>query len=243
MLSDKIPERKALKKRQEGHRTWYPDQTKIDCVKLWLVTGNLMAVSAAQKIPYATLQTWRYSDWWSELAADIRTEGQLTLSNRLKQVAERAMEVTLDRLENGDWILDQKTGKMIRKPVVMRDAHRVAESFIDRAERLDKKPHTEAHDKKVEDRLAQLAASFAQFAHKAKRIEVIDIEVEDALQIEGPSTLDVLQEAGDGEGMGSPHSEYEDSAGEETELYSEETLDESLQEPQTPHQTQARNQS
>jgi hypothetical protein len=174
MLSDKAKHYKAPKKKTEG--SWYPDNVKIEACKLWLITGNLRGTAAAMKIPYPTLQTWRYSSWWNELASDIKTEGQIELSNKLKKIAERALEVTLDRLDHGDWILNQKTGVMERKPVVMRDAHRVAESLIDRAVKLEAKPLEEAHNKMVEDRLAQLAASFAAFTKKTSKVEVIDVE-------------------------------------------------------------------
>lgn len=174
MLSDKLKKNKSPKKRNPIPNAWYPDSQKMEALKLWLITGNLRAVSASLNIPYPTLQVWRYSEWWKEMATEIKTEGQIVLSNKLKAVAERAMEVTLDRLEHGDWLLNQKTGVMERKPVVMRDAHRVAESFIDRAVRLETKPIEEEHNKKVEDRLAQLAASFASFARKTTKVEVID---------------------------------------------------------------------
>lgn len=216
MLSDKLKNNKSPKKRNPVPNAWYTDAQKMEALKLWLITGNLRAVGASLNIPYPTLQTWRYSEWWAEMASEIKTEGQIVLSNRLKAVAERAMEVTLDRLEHGDWILNQKTGTMERKPVVMRDAHRVAESFIDRAVRLETKPVEDEHNKKVEDRLAQLAQSFASFAKKTTKVEVIDAvydEREAGLQERaqlgenpGQASLSGPSEAGAGsEGSGEVH--------------------------------------
>jgi hypothetical protein len=178
-LTDSDKRQKVIKKRNAVARAWYPDSVKLEALKLWLISGNLRTVGASLGIPYPTLQVWRYSDWWGQLAEEIRTEGQMSLSNKLKTIAERAMDETLDRLEKGDWVLNQKTGKMERKPVAMRDAHRVAESFTDRHIRLDTKPQEAINNQKIQDRLQNLAIAFEQFAKKAKKIEVVDIEGND----------------------------------------------------------------
>lgn len=203
-------------------RAHYPDSVKMEALKLWLITGNLKAVSAAMNIPHITLQSWRYSDWWAEMAADIRNEGQIQLTNRLKTIAQKAMDVTLDRLENGDWVLNQKTGTMERKPVVMRDAHRVAESFVDRAMRIEAKPIDEVVEQKVQDRLISLAETFAKFSQRKR-------EAVDAVQIESAAGVDVFQEARDGEEMGQGDTESE----EVTQESSEEPLIDEIQELST----------
>lgn len=216
MLSDSDKNKKLPSPRKRTGLI-YPDSVKMEALKLWLVVGNLRAVSASMNIPYITLQSWRYSDWWAEMSADIKNEGQIQLSNRLKQIAAKAMDVTLDRLENGDWVLNQKTGKMERKPVVMRDAHRVAESFVDRATKIDAKPIEEVVEQKVADRLIALAEQFSKFSQRKK-------DAVDAVYIEKTGEVDVCEQASDGEGMGSPHSEHEDSASEEGVEQPEETL-------------------
>lgn len=221
----------------------YPDSTKIEALKLWLITGNLRAVAAAMNIPHITLQGWRYSDWWAEMAADIRNEGQIQLTNRLKTIAQKAMDVTLDRLENGDWVLNQKTGKMERKPVVMRDAHRVAESFVDRATRIEAKPIDEVVEQKVQDRLVALAETFAKFSQRKREAVDATFVVKDdqteqlasleggerAVQIESAAGVDVFQEARDGEEVG----ERDPQPEEVTQESSEEPLIDQIQELST----------
>lgn len=80
----------------------------------------------------------------------------------------KALAVTLDRLENGDFFYDQKTGKVKRKPVSMTDAHRVAVDLMSRREVLrnaqaDRKE--EIHST-VQDQLAVLAKEFARWVEK-----------------------------------------------------------------------------
>lgn len=168
----------------------YSENTKIDAVKLWLVTGNLTTTAAALKIPYDTVKTWRYSKWWEDLAVEVRSEGRLELSARLKKIAERALGETLDRLENGDFRLSP-TGQVERVPVPASVASKIATDFIDKAESLDRAP-VESNAQSVNDRLKALAEAFTKFSGKVRRIEVEDIEDDDRVQ-----TMPLVLEHGD----------------------------------------------
>ena len=167
---------KSPKRRGSLARTNYSDNQKLEAVKLWLVTGNLTQTAAALNINLATAKVWKASKWWNEIAQEIRNEGRIALSNRLKTIASKALDVTLDRLENGDFQYDPKTGEMIRKPVLMRDANRVANDLIKAQMDLDQKPADDEAQKQTQDRLQALAETFAGFAKKVKKIEVLDVD-------------------------------------------------------------------
>lgn len=154
----------------------YSDSQKLEAVKLWLVTGNLTQTAAALDINLSTIKVWKASKWWNEIAQEIRNEGRIALSNRLKTIASKAMDVTLDRLENGDFQYDPKSGELIRRPVLMRDANRVANDMIKANLEIEQRPVDEETQKATQDRLQALAETFAGFAKKVKRIEVLDIE-------------------------------------------------------------------
>jgi hypothetical protein len=176
MLSDDPKTSKLPSPSSRGVRSgWYPDSVKQDALKLWLVTGNLSQVSTSMNIPYDTLKVWRHSKWWAELSQEIRTEGHLALSAKMQKIADKAMTETLDRLENGEPVVIQKTGEIVNKPVSMRDAHQVAVSFQDRALKLQNSPSDEAAQLAVHDRLTQLAEAFAKMAGTQKKKEVIDV--------------------------------------------------------------------
>jgi hypothetical protein len=196
LLSDSSRTRQisSPKKRNTG-AGWYPDSVKTDALKLWLICGNMRQVSASMNIPYDTLSVWKGSKWWSELSQDIRTEGHLALSHKMQKIADKAMDVTLDRLENGDAVLDQKTGEIKHKPVSMRDAHQVAVSFQDRALKLQHNPQDEAHQATVSDRLAQLADAFSKMAGKTKKIEVLDVSFTEHEESQPAQIGDFSQEA------------------------------------------------
>jgi hypothetical protein len=191
-------------------RSHYPEETKHNAAKLWLVTGNLSQVATSMNIPYYTVKEWQRTKWWQELVEDIRSEGHLALSLKMRKVADKAIEETMDRLENGDHVVSP-TGGLIRKPVAMRDAHQVAVSFQDRALKLESGQHTEV-SLAVVDRLEQIAAAFAKMA-KPKKTDIIDVEyTEHALPeereegLQAGSTVGEREEAPTLEGPG-----YEDS--------------------------------
>jgi hypothetical protein len=200
MLSDKSPNRVA-KRKKIGDKGWWADSVKLECIKLYLITGNLAATAAAMNIPIQTVKVWKAQKWWKEMSDEVRAEGQIKLSQRLKVVAEKALDITLERLEHGDWQYDPKTGQMIRKPVLMRDAHRVASDLLDKHLDLDKKPVMEEAQKATQDRLDALAKTFAGFAKKVRKIEVMDMEPIDAIQIESAEIVDVREQTQDGQGM------------------------------------------
>ena len=153
---------------------WYTDAQKLNALKLWLITGNLREVSASMNVKYDTLKTWKASKWWSEMSEEIRTEGHIALSHKMQQVANKALEVTMDRLENGDHVLSP-TGGILRKPVAMRDAHQVAISFQDRALKLENGNQTD-HNPAVVDRLQSIADAFSKMIKPPKQPDVIDVE-------------------------------------------------------------------
>ena len=175
MLSDKqvlaVPRRSGKNK-----KGWYTDSQKLDAVKLYLVTGNLTHTAAALNMPLVTLKVWKASKWWKDVTEELKKEGNIQLSNKLKNIANKALDITMDRLENGDFQYDPKTGQMVRKPVLMRDAHRVASDLVTKHIDMESRPILEEAQKATQDRLEALAQTFASFSKKVKKIEVIDVE-------------------------------------------------------------------
>lgn len=163
--------------------TTYTQNQKIDCLKLWLVTGNLTQVAATLKIPYDTVKQWRYSKWWGDMAVEIKAEGRLSLSAKLRTVAEKALGETLDRLENGD-VRISPTGDLERVPVTAAVASKIATDFLQKSEDLSRIQENESLQT-VNDRLLALATNFEKFSRKVRRIEVEDVTSGDKFESEG----------------------------------------------------------
>lgn len=145
-------------------------------------------VAAGTGVDYGVLKQWRIAPWWKELEAEVKATRNIALDNKLSKIIERSMEATMDRLENGEVVLNNKTGELIRKPVAMKDAARVANDFLTRQQVLRKEETLteQVTQQSVNDQLKSLAMEFAKWTSKQKG-EVIDVEVketEDAFHAE-----------------------------------------------------------
>lgn len=152
----------------------WSDSQRLEAAKLYLITGNYAAVSAALEIPYQTLNKWKYTQWWKEMMVQLKAEESVELTARMKKIAAKALDVTEDRLENGNFQLDQKTGEVRRIPVNMKDAAKVATDLMTQQQKLEDKPVQQQIESTVNDRLAKLAEEFSKFA-KAKQVEAVQV--------------------------------------------------------------------
>jgi hypothetical protein len=177
-LKDKERKRRVAK-------GWYSDKQKLEAVQVWLLCGSMVQTAAALGIAESTIEKWRYTDWWKELADQIKAEGRVKLTGRLQKVVSRSLDQLEERIENGDWVLDSKTGQLIRKPLLARDLTRITTDFMDSSRKLDSVTKEEATAQAVEDRLKLLADSFASFANKVRKVEVEDVEWQEKVTVSG----------------------------------------------------------
>lgn len=151
----------------------YSDLQKIELVKLWLVTGNLLQAAVALKIEPDTAKKWKATQWWTDMVNELRQENSIQLSTRLKAVAFKSLELVADRLENGDFVLNQKTGEIVRKPVGALDASKITQSMLERYEKIERYVVRDNDQKQLVDHLTQLKQAF-QSMSKSK-VEVTDV--------------------------------------------------------------------
>ena len=184
MLSDDIKNKyKPTHRRRAvtaGKGFRWSDSQKIEAVQTYLILGSLKLTAGALKIPFDTLKVWKASQWWKDLIEELRVQDDLQLSNRLKKIITKSYDVLEDRLENGDFVFDQKTGQMRRKPVSMRDATQVAMHLSEaRTELVDRHLGGQSvTEDKIEKTLANLAEQFAKIANqvtKTPSVEVTDV--------------------------------------------------------------------
>lgn len=193
---------------------WWSDSQKIEAVKTYLVLGKFSLTEAATKIPETTLRTWAKSEWWAQIVDDLRLQDELVLSAKLKNIVDKTLDVVGDRLENGDYVYDQKTGKMKRKPVSMRDAHKVAMDMSERRDVLLARDRPMQSQEQVADKLLALAEKFAQLGKQQKNLEtVVDVTakelVDDREEAQTDAVLhDVSDDCGEAE-SGDIHEEKE----------------------------------
>ena len=144
----------------------WSDKQKMDAVNSYLLLGNLALTGRLLNIPEITLRVWKASTWWKDAVAEVKASEKIELSARIKKLVDASMTVVEDRLSNGDFQYDQKTGQMIRKPVNMKDAHKVAVDMQARQDIIEKSEVQVQTEEHVEDKLLKLAEKFADMATK-----------------------------------------------------------------------------
>lgn len=180
MLSDadSRKERQASRKRGVGPASsgkHWSDSQKIEAVTLTMTLGNLALAASALKIPEDTLRRWRKSQWWQEIEGELKYQDNLQFSTAAKNLIEKSMGVIADRLDNGDWIYDQKLGEMRRKPVSTKDALAVADKMMEKKILLDKGVQQLASDEAIEDKLNKLMDRFSALATAKPPVIVTDV--------------------------------------------------------------------
>ena len=163
----------------------WSQQQKIETVLTYLATGSETKTAAATGVPKATLHIWRYQPWWKELVVQLQEEKDDSINADVAKIIEKSMATVADRLEHGDFGFNQKTGEIFRKPVNLKDAHKVAVDMIDKRNLLNGKPTSRTESVSANNQLEFLAKKFAEFATMTKQDlnrainqdEIIDVEV------------------------------------------------------------------
>lgn len=168
----------------------WSDSQKLEAVKTYLILGNLTLTASALGIPHNTVKTWKKSEWWKTIEQELMVQEDLQLGDRLKKIVNKSYDVIEDRMANGDFVYDQKTGEMRRKPVNMKDAHKVGLDLQERRDELVRR-HVEGDTittDKIEKTLLDLAKRFEDIANGSNKkavVEVTDViigEMKDAPQ-------------------------------------------------------------
>lgn len=144
----------------------------------FLATGSPAHTAAITGIPEPTINTWRKQEWWNERIKEIREGENIQLDAKLTKVMDKALDAVVDRIENGEYMYDPRTGEIRRVPAKLRDVQKVAGDMIDKKTLLAKMQKGKEEDKKqvTADHLIQLAREFAKFATGKEHKEVDDVK-------------------------------------------------------------------
>ena len=118
-----------LAKKHKPNTTW-SQEARIAAVSQYLVLGNMALVSSTTGIPHQLLRAWKQQPWWADTEAQIRSTENLQIDSKLTKIVDKSLDAVMDRLENGEFVYNQKTGQVIRKQVNMKDAAKVAVDTI-----------------------------------------------------------------------------------------------------------------
>lgn len=145
---------------------WWSDAKRIEVVTTWLALGKTPLVAACTGVPEGTIRQWKTQPWWKEMEVSITTENDQELDSKLAKRIDKALDVVLDRLENGDFMFDPKTSGFIRRPVSMKDTNKVMVDLMDKRLLIRKQPKEAQSQEAIGDILKNLAKEFAEMAKK-----------------------------------------------------------------------------
>jgi len=194
-----------------GKHNWN-DKKKIEVVTAYLALGKAPMVEAVTGVPRQTIRIWKMSPWWVDLVREIQQSEDQELDGKLSKIIDKTLDVINDRLENGEFILDSRSGKVKRIPVKLRDTHRITSDLLDKRNVLRGKPTSITERVSTEDVLKRLALQFQEFT-KFKNTRLIDST---AIELDGDNNAIQVEEREAGLCSGEPELRLQTSS-EETE--------------------------
>jgi hypothetical protein len=154
----------------------YPWSTKVDAVTKYMSLGNMRLVSELTKVTYDTLCDWRKQEWWGQLVNEIRASQKAKTNKKLTEIIENSLDIVQDRLQNGDYILNQKTGEIDRKPIGIRDAANITNQLLTRQLQMEElAAKVDVQRDTVQETLKLLAKEFTKWNIKANNHTAIDV--------------------------------------------------------------------
>lgn len=170
---DKELDPRAGKLDKAGEYTW---ETKIKVAATLLATGNMAHAARQHNIDYSTLQDWKKKPWWPKLLAEVRSAARADLQTKMSKIVNKALEAVEDRIDNGEVILNNKTGELLRKPASLRDVSTVANNMLHQQIQIEKLENgATIQQETMQELLLQLHGEFAKFNSNVKKNQATDI--------------------------------------------------------------------
>ena len=176
--------------------TWYTVEKKVHAACLYAVTGNLQQVSTLSDIPVGQLKSMMSEQWWEDVVQQVRREENDQITAKMTSFVEKSLDAVVERLENGDTVINLKTGETYKVPVRLRDIAMVISTFLEKRNLLRGEPTTRSERLGQEDILKELGSKFEAFSKKLgyKQVQVIEAEVIDSEVINAQSNGNSTEE-------------------------------------------------
>ena len=164
----------------------------MEVLTTFLATGSQAHTAAITGIPEQTIRTWRKQEWWTDRIKEIKEGDNLQLDAKLTKVMDKALDAVVDRIENGEYMYDPRTGEIKRIPAKLRDVQKVAGDMIDKKTLLAKVQKGKEEQKQAitADHLLMLAREFSKFATGKTHTDADDIKT--VIESEAEEVFDVL---------------------------------------------------
>lgn len=156
----------------------YTFEQKFDVVNQYLQLGNYRLVAEFSGISYGTIMNWKATQWWKDLVTEIQASKRVQKSSKIDIIVEKGLGVVEDRLDNGELVLNQKTGSIERRDVSLKDAVSAVNALMQRQAVIENQNNNTADvesQKTIQEQLSFLANEFAKF-NLGKKNAAVDVE-------------------------------------------------------------------
>lgn len=165
---------------------WYPLDTRMRAALQYTVTGSFEKTSELTGIPVGTLRTFSKTEWWDEVQKMVHNEENAAISAKLTMVAGEALDQLLDRVTNGEKVLD-KEGNEKRVPMRAMDIARPLSNLIKDRQLLRGQATTRSEKIDTDDRLKDLASNFKKFSKNSTIVDVTPTVISSEMTPEEPT--------------------------------------------------------
>ena len=163
-------------KGRDGRKKWWSKDQRLQVIAMYAMTGSLVETSMASGVPLVTIKDWKRRPWWAEMMQEVRREDLDAAGASMQKIVKKAMVALEDRVDNGNFTFDQRTGKVVRIPINAKDALKVTIDLQERQEKIGRGEVASGSQEAAVDRLTKLAEELARFS-KAKPVNQIEGEV------------------------------------------------------------------
>jgi hypothetical protein len=163
------------RKRKDGKKKWWSNDQRLQAAATYVMLGSWSETALATGIPLVTLKSWRHLPWWKDMLTQVRSDDLDTSSAHIQKVIKKAMLATEDRIDNGNFVFDQKTGKVVRIPCNLKDTLKAATDLMTRQDKMRLEESKKESTEGTIDRLTKLAEELSKFA-KAKPVPSLEGE-------------------------------------------------------------------
>lgn len=124
-------------------------------------------------IPINTVNKWAREEWYQDVIDLIKARLDYELDSTMTAVIHKGASEALDRLENGDVVLD-RDGNQVRKPVSGKDAIMIAAIAYDKRALGRGKPTSISESLTTDDRLNKLKERFKEISGEVIENEAVE---------------------------------------------------------------------
>lgn len=155
------------------HRPDLGEKERLDCVREYFLTGNMLAIARKRNISYASLNNLAREDWWKEELKALEHEAAALLKVKLTRIMGSALDQLENRIEHGNEVW--KEGELRTVPLSAADLTTIAATIF------SKKRELEQDDKGLGTnearRLLSLAEALRSAALPPSTVEIMEGEL------------------------------------------------------------------